>query len=102
MSGRLAPPALVHRARALGPAASLAGALVLAGFPGALGFARAAAAKPAKATKAAAGAPTDTLPAIEAAAHRDSTNARTNYRLGIAYMDRDRPADAVRAFERAT
>jgi tetratricopeptide (TPR) repeat protein len=44
----------------------------------------------------------DSLPSLEAAVKKDSTNAKALYRLGIAYLDRDRPADAARMFQKAT
>jgi tetratricopeptide (TPR) repeat protein len=43
---------------------------------------------------------TDSLKALEAAVARDSMNFDKNYRLGVAYLDRDRAIDAVRVFER--
>ena len=52
------------------------------------------AAKPA-ATKAAP----DSLPKLIAAAKKDSTNAKATYRLGIAYLDRDQPAEAAHQFQ---
>src|SRR5689334_6400964 len=54
--------------------------------------------KPAKSAKAEA----DSLTRLEAAVKRDSTNAKSTYRLGIAYLDRDRPAEAARMFQLAT
>ena len=57
-----------------------------------------AATKPAAATKA----PADSLPALEAAVKKDSTDAVKQYRLGVAYLDRDRPQEAMRAFQAAT
>lgn len=60
--------------------------------------ARAAAAKAAKP----AAAPVDSLVRLEAAVKKDSTNAKAQYRLGLAYLDRDRPQEAVRAFVAAT
>lgn len=44
----------------------------------------------------------DSLPGLEKAVRRDSTNAKALYRLGIAYLDRDRPADAAGMFQKAT
>ena len=44
----------------------------------------------------------DSLPGLEAAVRKDSTNAKAQYRLGIAYLDRDRPADAAGRFQTAT
>ncbi len=32
---------------------------------------------------------------------KDSTNAKAQYRLGVAYLDRDRPQEAIRAFQAA-
>ena len=60
--------------------------------------ARAAAAKPAakpaaKTTKA----PADSLPRLMAAVKKDSTDAKAAYRLGIAYLDRDQPIEAIKA-----
>lgn len=43
---------------------------------------------------------TDTLKTLEAAVAKDSMSFDKNYRLGVAYLDRDRAVDAVRAFER--
>lgn len=70
------------------------------------------AAKPATSTTRAATPPTkkvattkalpDSLPRLEAAVKRDSTNAKALYRLGIAYLDRDRPAEAAVMFRKAT
>ncbi|HKA25038.1 MAG TPA: tetratricopeptide repeat protein [Candidatus Eisenbacteria bacterium] len=45
---------------------------------------------------------TDSLKTLEAAVAKDSTNFDKNYRLGVAYLDRDRAVDAVRVFERCT
>ncbi|MGH7723949.1 MAG: tetratricopeptide repeat protein [Candidatus Eiseniibacteriota bacterium] len=56
---------------------------------------------PSKSVKPAAAA-VDSLPILEAAVKRDSTNARNLYKLGLAYLDRDRPAEAARMFEKAT
>ena len=58
------------------------------------------AAKSATAKKPAA--PVDSLPGLEAAVRKDSTNAKAQYRLGVAYLDRDRPQEALRAFMAAT
>jgi tetratricopeptide (TPR) repeat protein len=44
----------------------------------------------------------DTLKMLEAAVAKDSTNFDKNYRLGVAYLDRDRAVDALRIFERCT
>ena len=44
----------------------------------------------------------DSLPGLEAAVKKDSTNAKSQYRLGIAYLDRDRPAEAAGRFQKAT
>jgi len=65
--------------------------------------ARAAAAKPAakpaaKSTKT----PADSLARLEAAVKKDSTDAKATYRLGIAYLDRDRPGEAARMFTLST
>jgi len=62
--------------------------------------AKAAAATPA--AKPAVKALPDSLPRLEAAVKKDSTNAKAQYRLGVAYLDRDRPQEAIRAFEAAT
>jgi tetratricopeptide (TPR) repeat protein len=61
-------------------------------------------AKPAAAKPAAksAKAPVDSLARLEAAVKKDSTDAKATYRLGIAYLDRDRPAEAARMFQLAT
>jgi Flp pilus assembly protein TadD len=66
--------------------------------------ARAAAAKPA-ATKPAAKAtkaPADSLPRLMAAVKKDSTDAKAAYKLGIAYLDRDQPIEAIKSFTLAT
>jgi len=55
-----------------------------------------------KAATAKAKAPVDSLARLEAAVKKDSTNARNQYRLGVAYLDKDRPQEAVRAFYAAT
>jgi Flp pilus assembly protein TadD len=65
--------------------------------------ARAAAAKPAakpaaKTTKA----PADSLPRLMAAVKKDSTDAKAAYKLGIAYLDRDQPIEAIKSFSLAT
>jgi tetratricopeptide (TPR) repeat protein len=57
-------------------------------------------AKPAQATAAAAAA--DSLKALEAAAQKDTTSFDKAYRLGVAYLDRDKAADAHLMFARAT
>jgi len=66
--------------------------------------------RPKLAPKAAAGDSTkaratkalpDSLPRLEAAVRRDSTNAKALYKLGIAYLDRDRPIDAANEFQKA-
>lgn len=44
----------------------------------------------------------DSLPRLEAAVKRDSTNAKALYRLGIAYLDRDNPGGAAQNFRKAT
>lgn len=56
---------------------------------------------PEKATVKATKAPPDSLPALEAAARKDSTNVKAQYRLGIAYLDRDLPSEATKRFQRA-
>lgn len=56
--------------------------------------------KPA-AAKSASALP-DSLPKLEAAVKKDSTNAKATYRLGIAYLDRDRPGEAAHMFTLAT
>jgi Flp pilus assembly protein TadD len=43
----------------------------------------------------------DSLPRLEAAVRKDSTNVKALYRLGIAYLDRDRPIDAAIKFQKA-
>ncbi len=67
------------------------------------GAAKPAAPAATKATKAAltAKAVPDSLPRLEAAVKRDSTNAKALYRLGIAYLDRDRATEAARMFQKA-
>jgi len=71
---------------------------VAAGLPSASAAPAKAATKPAASTKA----PADSLPALEAAVKKDSTDAVKQYRLGVAYLDRDRPQEAMRAFQAAT
>jgi len=66
-------------------------------------IARAATTKPAakpaaKATKA----PADSLQRLMAAVKKDSTDAKAAYRLGIAYLDRDQPIEAIKSFTLAT
>jgi tetratricopeptide (TPR) repeat protein len=53
-------------------------------------------------TAASTKAPVDSLARLEAAVRKDSTNARAQYRLGVAYLDKDRPQEAMRAFQAAT
>jgi len=43
----------------------------------------------------------DSLPRLEAAVRKDSTNVKALYRLGIAYLDRDRPIDAAGTSQKA-
>ncbi len=43
----------------------------------------------------------DSLPRLEAAVRKDSTNVKALYKLGIAYLDRDRPIDAAVMFQKA-
>lgn len=75
-------------------------AAVVAVLPSAAAPAKKAATK--KATVKKAAAVVDSLALLEAAVRRDSTNARAQYRLGLAYLDRDRPQEALRAFQVAT
>jgi tetratricopeptide (TPR) repeat protein len=82
---------------------------VLIAFAVVATFQHSAGAQGTKATKPAAAKPgatksavTDSLPKLEAAVKKDSTNARATYRLGIAYLDRDRPSEAARMFALAT
>ncbi|MEO6461990.1 MAG: tetratricopeptide repeat protein, partial [Candidatus Eisenbacteria bacterium] len=49
-----------------------------------------------------AAAVVDSLALLEGAVRRDSMNAKAQYRLGVAYLDRDRPQEAMRAFQAAT
>jgi len=61
------------------------------------------AAKPATtAAKPAAKALPDSLPKLEAAVKKNPKDAKAQYRLGVAYLDRDRPQEAERAFKAAT
>jgi len=46
-------------------------------------------------------APADTLAALEGAVAKDSSNVANLYRLGVAYLDRDRIAEATRVLTRA-
>jgi Flp pilus assembly protein TadD len=60
--------------------------------------------KPAKKATTKAGATKalpDSLPRLEAAVRKDSTNVKALYKLGIAYLDRDRPIEAANQFQRA-
>ena len=43
----------------------------------------------------------DSLTLLETAFAKDSTNADLMYRLGVAYLDRERPGDAVRVLQMA-
>lgn len=65
--------------------------------PGAVpaAHAQAAGAKPTASTEV------DSLPFYEKAVARDSSKFDNTYHLGVLYMDRDRPAEAVRVFSRA-
>ena len=56
----------------------------------------------AAATKPAKPALPDSLPKLKAAADKDTTNAKAQYRYGVALLDRDRPQEAIDAFRRAT
>lgn len=77
-------------------------AAVVAALPSAAAApAKQKAARAAATTKKAA-APVDSLARLEAAVRRDSMNAKAQYRLGLAYLDRDRPQEAMRAFQAAT
>jgi len=57
------------------------------------------AAAPAKEKTAAA---TDTVRMLETAAQKDTNSYEKAYRLGVAYLDRDRPLEAAGMFTRAT
>jgi tetratricopeptide (TPR) repeat protein len=93
LASRLLPPAV---------AAGLALALVAVIPPGSLRAATTAAAKaPAAKAAPAAAAAKDSLSDLEAAVRRDSTNAKKRYRLGVAYLDNDRPQEAARQFQKA-
>ncbi len=59
-------------------------------------------AKPAATKPATTKALPDSLPRLKAAADKDSTNAKAQYRYGVALLDRDRPQEAIDAFRRAT
>jgi tetratricopeptide (TPR) repeat protein len=77
--------------------------------PAPAGAAAAAEKKPAKAgsatKKGAAAKPAvsgpDSIARLEAVVRRDTTNAKNQYRLGLAYLDNDRPQEAMRAFNAA-
>jgi len=60
------------------------------------------AAKPATSKSATTKALPDSLPKLKAAADKDTTNAKAQYRYGVALLDRDRPQEAIDAFRRAT
>ncbi len=62
----------------------------------------AAPARPAATKPATTKALPDSLPRLKAAADKDSTNAKAQYRYGVALLDRDRPQEAIDAFRRAT
>jgi len=47
-------------------------------------------------------APPDTLVMLEKAVRNDSTKFDNLYKLGLAYIDRDRPQDAVKVLTKAT
>ncbi len=66
-------------------------------------------AKPAEPAKAPAtpkgkslGAAADTVRQLELAVEKDTTSFDKNYRLGVAYLDRDRARDAIDVFRRCT
>lgn len=88
-------PILSLPALALG--ASFLVALALAAGPGA---ARAAGEKAAAKAKPAA-APGDSVARLKAQVDKDSTNAKLQYRYGLALLDNDRPLEATRAFAAA-
>jgi Flp pilus assembly protein TadD len=82
---------------------ALAVGIALTGVAASELTARAAAAKPAtKPAAKASKAPVDSLPRLIAAVKKDSTDAKAAYRLGIAYLDRDQPIEAVKSFTLAT
>ncbi len=64
--------------------------------------AKAPAAKPTAARPATTKALPDSLPKLKAAADKDTTNAKAQYRYGVALLDRDRPQEAIDMFRRAT
>ena len=89
------PVVLLGFAFALGMLATLSSGTLPAG----------AADAPAKEKKKAGAKPaaavTDSIPRLEAAVRKDTTNARNQYRLGLGYLDNDRPQEAMRAFQAA-
>jgi cytochrome c-type biogenesis protein CcmH/NrfG len=90
-----------RRGSASMPAAVLAvTGLALAGL---LSVAAAAAPKPGEGSgaKAQAAAP-DSVRQLEVAAQKDTASFDKAYRLGVAYLDRDRAQEAVSAFQRCT
>lgn len=60
-----------------------------------------AAAKPAATTPAAPPAEVDSLALLEKAVAKDSSKVENLYRLGVMYLDRDRPADAITVLGKA-
>jgi len=47
-------------------------------------------------------APVDSLSLLERAVARDSSNFDNLYHLGVMYLDRDRPSEAIKVFGKAT
>jgi cytochrome c-type biogenesis protein CcmH/NrfG len=66
------------------------------------GFASSAKAAPAKEKTTTTTAAADSVHQLEMAAQKDTNSFEKSYRLGVAYLDRDRPLEAVGAFARAT
>jgi cytochrome c-type biogenesis protein CcmH/NrfG len=56
---------------------------------------------PPEKTTAAKPAEVDSLPLLEKAVAKDSSKVDNLYKLGVMYMDRDRPADAVKVLTKA-
>lgn len=83
---------------------ALLAAVLVAALTGTRPARAAEAAKKATSAKQAATtkAPVDSLALLVAAVKKDTTNARNQYRLGVAYLDKDQPQDALRAFQAAT
>ena len=79
----------------------LASSAVLALLFAVPAFAADTAANPAKTDVGTTQEPPDTLAMLEKAVARDSSKFDNLYKLGVLYLDRDRPAEAVRVLTRA-